>query len=232
MTDVGSRWLVIVHNPELARWERADLARAGLLAGAPQVACADGGLVHALRWGLRPTLWVGDMDSLARSAGLRLLRHPALSETHVERLPRDKDETDLQAVLARIGPVPGQHLAVLGATGGRFDQSLANLLLLFPLAEKGVQVRAVSPGQEVRFLVAGYPLSLAGPPGTVFSVIPLLPTVRGYRVRGARWEAGPVDLVFGDTLAVSNELVAGPVHLELAEGVALVATNGILEPPG
>lgn len=231
MEDIGSRWLVIVHNPELARWQQADLARAGLLVGSPQVACADGGLVHALRWGLRPALWVGDLDSLTRSGGRRLLRHPALSETHIERLPQDKDQTDLQAVLARIAPMPGQHLAVLGATGGRFDQSLANLLLLAPLAQKGVPVRAISPGQEVRFLVAGYQLALAGRPGTVFSVIPLMPIVRGYRVWGARWEAGPVDLVFGDTLAVSNELGSGPVHLELAEGMALVAVNGILAPP-
>ena len=90
------------------------------------VICADGGASNALALGLQPQVVIGDLDSLdsnlqaqLEADGCQVLAHPAR-----------KDETDLELALHYAIEHGVDEILILGALGGRIDQTLANVLLL------------------------------------------------------------------------------------------------------
>jgi len=92
--------------------------------GADLLLCADGGALHVLGWGLTPDVVIGDMDSLdaahleqLEAAGIELILYPP-----------HKDETDLELALERALQEGASEITILGALGGRIDQTLANMM--------------------------------------------------------------------------------------------------------
>lgn len=92
------------------------------------VIAADSGLHHALVLGIRPTIVIGDFDSVRDDAVNEVVRTGAV----LERFPVAKDKTDLELALdhARAVAGGGAHLVVVASVGGRLDHGLANLLVL------------------------------------------------------------------------------------------------------
>ncbi len=118
-----------------------------LVAGAGLVIAADGGLAHADALGVSPDLIVGDMDSvspelLARYAGVE-------RETHLER----KDQLDLELALEAAVARGATTLRIVGAFGGRLDQSLAALLIAARYAASGCDLSLHAGRDEFRVAV-------------------------------------------------------------------------------
>ena len=92
------------------------------------VIAADGGYTACRRAGVEPQLLLGDFDSLAEV--------PALP--HVERVPVEKDDTDMMLAVKR-GLERGETLFHLygGMGGQRTDHTVANLQALLYLADHG-----------------------------------------------------------------------------------------------
>lgn len=182
------------------------------LAGARAIA-ADGGMAHAAPLGLEPELWVGDFDS----SPPELLQRYA----HVPRQvhPTAKDKTDgelaLEAALAR----GARELWLLGALGGRTDQTLNHLNLALRLAEQGLRVRLSSGTEEAYPLLPGK-LRLELAPGTRLSVVGLS-DLEGLSLQGVRWPLSGARVELGSSLTLSNEAL-GPVGLELSKGYGAV----------
>ncbi len=107
---------VVDDYARLAAWLRADDYLIG----------ADGGTMHCLALGRRPDVVVGDLDSLSggvvaelRAAGVEIEEHPVA-----------KDKTDLDLAIDRAIRDGADAVLLVGALGGRLDQTLSNLLLL------------------------------------------------------------------------------------------------------
>ena len=94
------------------------------------VIAADGGYTACRRAGVEPQLLLGDFDSLAEV--------PALP--HVERVPVEKDDTDMILAVKR-GLERGETLFHLygGMGGQRTDHTVANLQALLYLADHGAE---------------------------------------------------------------------------------------------
>ena len=114
--------------------------------GACHIVCADGGALHARELGLRPHAIIGDLDSLTpvqvsefEAAGCRIVAHPA-----------EKDETDLELALLHCCEIGAETVTILGALGGRFDQTMANLLLLTLPNLSAMRIRLVDGEQTMR----------------------------------------------------------------------------------
>ena len=91
-----------------------------------RIIAADGGTRHALSVGITPHVVIGDLDSLAEAdrdqlerAGVPFIVYP----TH-------KDYTDLELALRYALEQGATDIMIFSALGGRWDQSLANLMLL------------------------------------------------------------------------------------------------------
>src|SRR5512145_700860 len=107
----------------LANGELPDLLAArSLLRPGDIILAADGGMRHAAALGVRPAAIIGDLDSAAPDWKAR-----AEAGTDIVLYPKDKDETDLELALAYAIEQGHQEIVIVGALGGRLDQTLGNL---------------------------------------------------------------------------------------------------------
>ena len=200
-------------GPYLAQLQAADL-----------LVAADGGALPLLRLGCTPHLVIGDMDSLDQAA-IEVLSAQGVA---LRRFRRDKDETDLELALLHAAHAGATTIDIIGALGGRWDHTLANVALLALPELRGRQVRLLADRQTL-FLVRDA-ATLDGQAGDTISLIPLTSVVRGVTTRGlARAEllapGHPLHdavLSFSHARGVSNVLLEPPGHVGLHEGLLLV----------
>jgi thiamine pyrophosphokinase len=195
------------------------------------VLAVDGGALHALALGWPIHLILGDFDSLSPEelARARRLRPGA----EVRPFPRDKDETDFELALGLLGPMGGGAglVTVLGALGGRWDMTLANILS--PLAERP---RPAQGKPRVVFRDGGWDLHLLEGPGQLglgpaaflrrVSLVPLLGPAAGVALEGAfKYPLSGGVLRPGFTLGLSNELGPPGGRVALGSGALLVSVS-------
>lgn len=165
---------------------------------ASRVIAADAGAAACLRAGVRPDVVVGDMDSLAPEDQERI----AAQGVEVRRYPRHKDWTDTSLALDMALAENPDEVVLLGATGGRFDHTLANVHLLVKALHAGVRARVVDDEQEIFVLEGEY--ALRGRAGCTVSLLPLTARVDGVCLRGFRWPLDDAVMDMGDPYGVSN----------------------------
>lgn len=171
---------------------------------------ADSGGRHALALGLPLDLWLGDFDS-SPSWLQEALQAPK------EVLPREKDQTDGEALVARALALGAEEVLLMGALGGRLDHTLAHLELAFALAQQGLKVELGDGLTRAFPLLPGvhaFPLA----PGTPFSLLPFPKATLA--VEGARWDLPPTPLK-ATTLTLENRAL-GPIRVRVEGGRAVL----------
>ncbi len=184
---------------------------------ATRVIAADGGIGHARMLGLVPELWVGDFDSVPASLPADLAALPRRT------FPAEKDKTDGELAIAAALERGATRLVLAGAFGGkRADHSFLHLALGLRLAEAGAEVLLTSGAQEGVPLLQG----TAGfdyADGTLFSILGFS-ELAGLTVVGAKWPLDQVEVAFGSSLTISNE-VKGRLEIALGRGRALLLAH-------
>lgn len=187
------------------------------------IIAADSGLDHAVAAGLRPTVLVGDLDSISASGHMWAYAHGAEIHEH----PADKDATDTEIAIARALQVPElRQLLVIGGVeeGGerRLDHLLGTILSLGHAGLAGLgSVRAVLGGTELLVLHAGRRTALDLEAGQPFSLLALHGPCSGITVTGARWQLVDAALTGTEARGVSNE-VTERTEVQVAAGVLTV----------
>lgn len=182
-----------------------------LLAGVNVVVAADAGLAHARMLGVRPDVLVGDLDSVAEGD---LAAYPALPRV---TYPVDKDDLDLELALDAALQRGANTLRVVGAFGGRFDHSLAALLVAARYARAGAQLALFGGAHEARPLVGPASVSLAVSEATTVSLLSLS---EASEVSGAglAFALERTTLPFGRGLGVSNRSTSPEVSVTVHSG--------------
>jgi thiamine pyrophosphokinase len=179
---------------------------------------ADGGARHCLDCGLTPTVIVGDFDSVDPQTLLQL--HAAGSE--FVRYPTRKDFTDLELALQHAIQRGADEILVLAALGGRWDQTLANLLLPAASSMAGICIRLVDGNQEILIVHPDETLTIQGQPGDIVSLIPLAGDAHEIITHGLEYPLQAESLAFGSTRGVSNVLVEETATISLNAGMLMV----------
>jgi thiamine pyrophosphokinase len=187
-----------------------------LIRGAELLIAADGGALPLLRAGLPPQLAIGDMDSLD-AASLAALEARGVE---LRRFPRAKDETDLELALLEAVGRGATAIDVLGALGGRWDHTLANVALLALPELRGMRARLLADRQTL-FLVRDAAL-LEGRAGDTISLLPLTGAAHGVTTRGLLYPLDSATLSFERARGVSNVLLDPPGQVSIREGLLLV----------
>ena len=177
---------------------------------------ADGGAATALRWGWMPHTVIGDLDSLPQEVRPRLEAAGCQFVTFPER----KDWTDLELALRHAVEGGATEIVILGARGGRLDQTLANLLLLSRPEWAEVDIRVLD-GQQEAFVIR-HQGTISGQVGDTVSLIALTPQVTGITTSGLEWPLRDGTLTFGSTLGISNVLTEPVAQVRVRDGVLLV----------
>lgn len=175
--------------------------------------CADAGWKAAVRHGLKPSLIVGDFDSMPP---------PDAPEVEIIRLPVHKDDTDMVACL-REGRQRGyRSFIIAGGLGGRFDHTISNLQCLYDCALRGETAWMCDGQNRVTVLLPGRYL-LPALPGRKLSLLAFSSEVQGVTLTGTEWPLDHATLSARWPLGCSNEFRAEEAALSFTEGALLVA---------
>jgi thiamine pyrophosphokinase len=210
----GTVW-VIAASPE---WD----SEIGWLPRPDRVVVADGGTSIAVRLGLTPDLVVGDFDSCDPDA-LTQVEHWRAQGLRVETFVHEtKLETDTElAILASLEFEP-ERIYLLGATGGRLDHTLANILLLTHPRLAPLDVRVVEGGQEIYLANRGDWNRLEGRLGDTVSLLPVGGDVTGVTLRDMVYPLEDATLGIGLGRGVSNVIKGDEPAVRYSSGLLLV----------
>lgn len=179
------------------------------------VIAVDGGFSHLQAVHRNPDLLVGDLDSIEPQAVAQL----EAQGVEICRFPVKKDETDLELAL-RIALKRGAvSIRIVGALGGRLDQTLGNIFLLM-LPELGeVDVR-LDDGFEEVFLIRSSCV-ISGSAGDGISLLPLQGAVQGVTTRGLEYPLSGETLLPERTRGISNVMQADTAEVSIQNGFLL-----------
>ncbi|MDR1505871.1 MAG: thiamine diphosphokinase [Treponema sp.] len=190
--------------------------------GSPLVVAADSGLLAAERAGIRPSLIIGDMDSL--DTGRRLA---AYRPEQVLRYPADKDYTDTELAFSLLREKGCGRIWIIGGGGGRTDHLFA-IRSLFE-REKPPE-RWITGREDIRCIESPGALRYTeegnlGPPeprrGFLISVFPLGPGPWKAASKGLKWPL--TGLVWGrGFFGLSNEAPDGSFTIYAEKGRFMV----------
>lgn len=200
-----------------ANGELPDLDQArSLIQTDDYIICADGGTRHALALGLQPALIVGDMDS-AEPGQLQELQKGNVT---IESFSHDKNETDLELAINRALALQPNKIVILGALGGRLDQTLANISLLTDDRLSKFDIRLDDGVEEVQ--LCRDEVEVHGRGGDLVSLIPWQGAVTGVLTEHLRWPLRRETLYPDKTRGISNEMLAETASIAIEDGLLLV----------
>jgi thiamine pyrophosphokinase len=204
---------IIFANGEL---HNIEAARATLRADDVIIA-ADGGAKYCRALNIVPRAIIGDLDSISpddleefTNKGARILQYP-----------KRKDETDLELAIDLAIAEGASEIILFGVLGGRWDQTLANLLI--PALDKfsATPIRLMDGDQEIALLRGGSTLRWRGHAGATVSLIPIGGEARGVTTRGLEYALNDGVLKLGSTLGVSNVVVSEEASVSLRDGLLM-----------
>ena len=176
------------------------------------VICADGGLRHALRLGLRPDVVIGDSDS----------REATVPEgTVFYAYPTDKDFTDTNLCLDYALEQGCTEILLLGGIGGRIDHEFSHFCLMQYALRRGAVLKMIDAANEVWMADKGFTLPAKGK--KYVSFFPYGGPVEGFAIKGLKYEAEDMTLDCGKVQASSNEFAgADSAEVSFRSGTLLV----------
>ena len=202
---------IIFANGEV---DQPDLLHAILKKGEFLIA-ADGGLRHIRKLGMKPDIVIGDLDSVTDDDS------EWINKNHIEirKFPKKKDQTDLELALLAAVDRAGDPITVVGALGGRIDQTLTNIFLLLMPELQSADIR-FDDGHEELFLIQNHGFVI-GKKGDTVSLLPLLSPARGIKTKGLKYPLQDEILFPERSRGVSNEMVSEKAEVSLKSGVLL-----------
>ncbi|MDK9708722.1 MAG: thiamine diphosphokinase [Desulforhopalus sp.] len=190
---------------------------AGLLATATLIIAADGGSNTCERLGILPNVLIGDLDSTATAIVEKYLQ----KQVAIHRHPPRKDATDLELALDFALLQGARQVVLIGGLGGRWDMSLANILLCAAEKYHSMHISVAETDCTMHLLHPGKPFTLRGLPGERVSLLPLQGGITGLTLQGFDYPLQAASLSFGTTWGVSNVLHHQEATIEFTGGLLL-----------
>lgn len=176
---------------------------------------ADGGLRYIRTLNLKPNLVVGDLDSINNDD----VKFLTINNIEILKFPREKDQTDLEIAVRESVKRNYRNILIIGALGGRIDQTLANLGLIASFSNNKVQIK-FDDGQE-RIMLIQDQFLLSGKKGDTVSLIPLCLPVKGITTQGLKYSLNGESLLPYQTRGISNEMLGDSAKIEITSGTML-----------
>lgn len=202
---------IICSGGNLGDWASTWLQEADIRIG------ADKGALFLIRHGWSPDIAVGDFDSVTQGE-FEAIR--AGSKTLDDCDAVEKDYTDTELAFRRAAEQGATEILILGGLGTRLDHSLANVHLLVQAMRLGIQCSIIDEHNRVR--LADRELIVRSDGYANVSLLPLTPEVRGVTLDGFRYPLTDATLTMGQSLGISNVLIAEQGRVRVSAGLLLV----------
>lgn len=179
------------------------------------IIAVDKGLESVHRLGLKPSILIGDLDSLSpelmnKFPDLALLRHPA-----------EKNETDTELALHWCVQQGYNELVICNDLQGRFDHAFALVQNLLLLKESYPEVTArIESGNQLVFILDKH-TEFTGKKGNLLSLIALNGNAEFAYSKGLKYPLNDLILYPHLSRGISNEIVANKAEISLVSGTVL-----------
>ncbi|MDY3119286.1 MAG: thiamine diphosphokinase [Peptoniphilus sp.] len=178
------------------------------------IICADSGYDVLSHVSNKLKLVIGDFDSSKRVKEMKEKGLP------VEVLSPMKDETDTEMAMTRMLSYNPEEIHILGATGSRWDHSIATILSLEAYVDVSASITLIDENNRLRMVGPGtYVLKKEG--FTYMSFIPVSDVI-DISTHGLKYEVSHLKLYRKKTRGVSNELLAEEGRVDVHTGVMLM----------
>jgi len=181
--------------------------------------CADGGANYVCSQGFTPDLIIGDMDSIDPSIAENFDQEKLIKIEEQET--NDGDKALRYCLQKKIKIV---HL--IGASGGRIDQFLVNVELLYKFFPK-LKITLWTNFERLEVIEKEWIRTL--PVGTTISLLPLFGEAKGIVTKGLVYALNEQNLCLGKTPSgVSNCSNEPIINITIREGHLLVVIQSLV----
>ncbi len=178
---------------------------------------ADGGYDNAVKFGITPNIALGDFDTIPCEK---------VKDCEVIKYPAEKDDTDTLIAVKKALELGYNDIQIIGALGGRFDHTFANIQTLCYIAEKGAE-GCIIGDDDMIFIQKNCLKTYQKKDGYSFSVFSITPESFGVTLKGLKYEVEDVTLTNTFPIGVSNEFTEKTCSVEVKNGVLLVILSKI-----
>lgn len=176
------------------------------------IIAADAGYLHAKRVGAKPTLYLGDFDSLGYVP----------NEDNVIRSKPEKDDTDTALAMSKAAEYGCGRIIVCGALGGkRLAHTISNIQNAAGFAKQGIRVLLTDGITNIEVFSNGK-LDFSAQHSGYVSVFSLSEKSEGVTIKGLKYELDNAVLKSTVALGVSNEFSGKPAAVSVSDGVLAV----------
>lgn len=185
------------------------------------VIAADRGLDALAEAGIVPDMILGDFDSTKLGAA-----YFEEKGAEVAVYPEEKDFSDMEAAFKAAVEVGADEITALGATGGRLDHFLANVMALRIPLKAGISAHIVDEQNRISLRNCPFVMKRRELFGNYVSFLPLSPERVTVSLKGFKYSGeGIVLSQDGASLGVSNEVVGEEAFVEVFDGVIVVVES-------
>lgn len=179
---------------------------------------ADRGALTLIDHGIEVDYAVGDFDSINK------LENERIKEKAKEYLlyPAEKDQTDIEIALVKAFELNASQIYLFGVTGGRLDHGLANIQLLYSIAQKDVQGIIVDKYNQIELTTPNYYEVEHQIDYPYVSFIPFSQHVKKLTLTGFYYSLENENISWGSTLCISNKLLSNKGTFYYEEGILLL----------
>ena len=176
------------------------------------IIAANGGFAKAKSFKIKVHEVIGDLDSLSCLPQKEVLIH---------RFPKNKDKTDGELALNLARKRKSSLVYVVGAFGGRFDQTITNFFLASKYAR---YFSIIIPfGTELIIFPNKKDFTLNNVKGTTISIIPITKIVEKISSHGLKWTLRMDNIFRESSRCISNIAEKSRVNINFRRGKLCVS---------
>lgn len=177
---------------------------------------ADKGSEYLYDYEIMPNIILGDFDSISEEK----LKKIEEKQVEIIKFPPEKDYTDTEIAIMEAMKRGADTIYLFGGLGTRADHSLGNIGLLLTTKNKGARLLIVDDHNKM--YLANKNMSLNGSQGEIISFHALSDVVKGFEIRGAKYNLNSYDMHLLDPRAVCNEFIDTPINIKYESGELLI----------
>ena len=192
--------------------------KAKVIQSSDLVIAANGGSKLCKLLGIIPDIIIGDLDSL-NPVDISIYQQ---KKVDVIKHLIHKDETDLELALNLALKNGISDIFIIGALGGRWDLTFANVLLATHPKYSKQNIRFLDSFQALIILHGENSYKIEGIEGDTVSLIPIDGDVQNITTQGLEYPLNDETLYFGSPRGVSNKIIKSQADIVFKRGCLLL----------
>jgi len=176
------------------------------------IICADSGYNHATEMELKPSVVVGDFDSIGEIP----------TNVKIVQYPTKKDLTDTEIAIEYAREKGFKNFLIIAGMGSRIDHSLTNVLMLKNFLDRNEYAELVDENNKI--MMTNSVLNLNGNKNDIVSLIPIS-ICHGVTTKNLEYPLQNAVMHVGKGLGVSNIMTKTTAAVSITSGTLIVTIS-------